>query len=157
MFGFCFALVPMYNVFCKVTGLNGKTSGIVETVSSEVDKSRLITVVLLATLNESLPDAENEFSTKIRKYTVHPGEYINTTFWVKNISDKPKVVQAIPSVSPGLVAKHVKKMECFCFQHQPLAANEGKELPLLFAVDPKLPKDITTVTLAYTLFDVTQN
>ncbi len=157
MFAFCFALVPLYSVFCKVTGLNGKTSGIVETVSSDVDTSRSITIVLLATLNDSLPDAQNEFNTKIRKYTVHPGEYITTTFWVKNKSDKPKVVQAIPSVSPGLVAKHVKKMECFCFQHQPLAANEGKELPLVFAVDPKLPPEIKTVTLAYTLFDVTQN
>ncbi|MGD9592241.1 MAG: cytochrome c oxidase assembly protein [Candidatus Berkiella sp.] len=156
MFGFCFALVPLYSVFCKATGLNGKTSGIVETVNSDIDKSRTITVVLLATLNESLPDSENEFSTKIRKYTVHPGEYINTTFWVKNLSNKPKIVQAIPSVSPGLVAKHVKKMECFCFQHQPLEANEGKDMPLLFAVDPKLPADIKTVTLAYTLFDVTQ-
>ncbi len=156
MFGFCFALVPLYSVLCKTTGLNGKTSGMVETVSSDIDKTRNITVILLATLNESLPDSENEFNTKVRKYTVHPGEYINTTFWVKNLSDKPKVVQAIPSVSPGLVAKHVKKMECFCFQHQPLLANEGKDMPLVFAVDPKLPEEIKTITLAYTLFDVTQ-
>ncbi|MBS0286512.1 MAG: cytochrome c oxidase assembly protein [Proteobacteria bacterium] len=157
MFGFCFALVPLYSVFCKATGLNGKTSGMVEKVSGDVDASRTITVILLATLNDSLPDKENEFNTKVRKYTVHPGEYIKTSFWVKNLKDTPKIVQAIPSVSPGLVAKHVKKLECFCFQHQPLAAHEGKELPLVFAVDPKLPADIKTVTLAYTLFEVTQN
>lgn len=156
MFGFCFALVPLYSVFCKATGLNGKTENKTQIVN-EIDKTRTINIVLLATLNDSLPDTENEFTTKVRKFTVHPGEAINTTFWVKNISDKSKVVQAIPSVSPGLVAKHVKKMECFCFQHQPLNAHEGKELPLVFAVDPKIPAEINTITLAYTLFDVTQN
>ncbi len=155
MFGFCFALVPLYNVFCQVTGLNGKTSQEVIAVT-EVDKSRIITVELLATLNDTIPLQNGEFSTKVRKFSVHPGEYIKTTYWVKNLTNGPKVVQAIPSVSPGLAAKHVKKIECFCFQHQPLAALEGKEMPLVFAVDPELPSNINTITLAYTLFDVTQ-
>lgn len=157
MFAFCFALVPLYNVFCKVTGLNGKTEGTPQAVVTEIDKSRTVTVELLATLNESLPDNMGEFSTKTKKYTLHPGEYIHTSYWVKNSTNQAKVVQAIPSVSPGLAARHVKKIECFCFIHQPLEALEGKEMPLVFTVDPALPKNISTITLAYTLFDVTQN
>lgn len=154
MFAFCFALVPLYNVFCKVTGLNGKTNPEAQAMVEQVDKSRLITVELLATLNQSLPDSKGEFRTEKRKFTIHPGEYVHTTFWVKNLTAQPMAVQAIPSVSPGLAAKHVKKVECFCFQRQPLNANEGKDMPLVFTVSADLPKHINTVTLAYTLFDI---
>ncbi|MBS0288843.1 MAG: cytochrome c oxidase assembly protein [Proteobacteria bacterium] len=155
MFGFCFALVPLYSVFCKVTGLNGKTADQAQSASVEVDKSRIITVELQATLNGSLPDSASEFFPKTKKFHIHPGESIHTTYWVKNLKSSPVVVQAIPSVSPGLAAKHVMKMECFCFQHQGLEAHEGKEMPLVFTLAPNLPKKINTVTLAYTLFDVT--
>jgi len=157
MFAFCFALVPLYNVFCQVTGLNGKTNGESQPIESKIDKSRTITVELLSTLNKSLPEQSGEFSTKITKFTIHPGEYITTSYWVKNLTNEPMVVQAIPSVTPGLAARHVKKVECFCFQHQPLASLEGKEMPLVFTVSHELPASIKTVTLAYTLFDVTQN
>jgi cytochrome c oxidase assembly protein subunit 11 len=154
MFAFCFALVPIYNVFCKVTGLNGKTPGQVKQVeNANVDLTRTVTVQLISTLNESMP---GEFSPKVKAITLHPGEYVTTSFWVKNLTNYPMIVQAIPSVSPGLAAEHLRKIECFCFIHQPLEAREGKEMPLVFTVDPALPKHIQTLTLAYTLFDVTQ-
>lgn len=156
MFAFCFALVPLYSVFCKVTGLNGKTeqTPAAQTVNQEVDISRTITVELLATLNQSLPDGSSEFRTETRKFSIHPGELIHTSFWVKNRTPENVTVQAIPSVSPGLAAKHFKKIECFCFQHQPLQGNEGKDMPLVFTVSADLPKHIHTVTLAYTLFKI---
>jgi cytochrome c oxidase assembly protein subunit 11 len=154
MFAFCFALVPLYSVFCKVTGLNGKTEPTAQKVVQDVDTSRTITVELLATLNQSLPDANSEFRTEKKKFTIHPGEYIHTSFWVKNRTPEGMIVQAIPSVSPGVAAKHFKKIECFCFQHQPLQANEGKDMTLVFTVSPDLPKHVHTVTLAYTLFKI---
>lgn len=156
MFGFCYALVPIYNVFCQVTGLNGKTSNEAQKNLFKVDKSRTVTIELLATLNESLTVGSGEFTAKTKKYTLHPGETITTSYWVKNLTHEPKVVQAIPSVTPGLAARHIKKIECFCFQKQPLNAQEGKEMPLVFTIDPALPTNVKTITLAYTLFDVTK-
>ena len=155
MFGFCFLLVPLYSVFCKVTGLNGKTSGqVAVTSNSKVDYSRTVTVELLSTINASAP---NEFKPMHKKFTLHPGEYVTTSFWVKNLTNQPMIVQAIPSVSPGLGARHINKIECFCFQKQPLAAQEGKEMALKFTVSPELPHSIHTLTLAYTLFDITHS
>lgn len=152
MFGFCYALVPLYSVFCQVTGLNGKTAGQAQELVTKIDTSRTVTVELLATLNEKIP---NEFKAKHTKFSLHPGEYVRTSYWVKNKTNQPMIVQAIPSVTPGLGAKHINKIECFCFQKQPLNPLEGKEMPLVFTVDPALPKNIHTITLAYTLFDVT--
>lgn len=155
MFGFGFALVPLYSVFCKVTGLNGKTSNVAQEAddSAVIDTSRTVTVELTSTLNGNIP---SEFHADSKKFRLHPGEYVRTSYWVKNLTDQPMVVQAIPSVTPGAGAKHMNKMECFCFVHQPLAPGEGKHMSLVFTVDPQLPKDIRTLTLAYTLFDVTQ-
>lgn len=152
MFGFCYALVPLYNVFCQTTGLNGKTGGKIEVAKSKVDYSRSVTVELLSTLNEDFP---GEFYSLDKKFTLHPGEYVKTAYFVKNGTTQNKIVQAIPSVTPGLAARHIKKVECFCFQKQPLSMEEAKEMPLVFTVDPALPTHIHTITLAYTLFDVT--
>lgn len=152
MFAFCFALVPLYNVFCKVTGLNGKTAATAQVPVANVDASRTVTVELLTTLNQALP---GEFVGKDRKLSFHPGEYVTTSYRVKNLTNKPMVVQAIPSVTPGLVAKHVNKVECFCFVHQPLLPLEEKEFRLVFTVDPAIPAEYHTLTLSYTLFDVT--
>lgn len=153
MFAFCFALVPLYSVFCKATGLNGKTSGQAARPVMKTDYSRQVTVELLATLNESIP---YEFGPLDKKFTLHPGEYVTTTFRAKNLTDKPVIVQAIPSVTPGLGARHINKVECFCFVKQPLEPFEEKDFPLVFTVDPALPTSIKTLTLAYTLFDVTE-
>lgn len=154
MFGFCYALVPLYSVFCKVTGLNGKTDGQVSSVRMKIDRSRTVTVELLSTLNQALP---GEFEAQHKKFTLHPGEYVTTSYRVKNLTAQPMTVQAIPSVTPGLAARHIKKIECFCFKQQPLDAQEEKDMPLVFTVDPALPTHIHTLTLAYTLFDVTKN
>lgn len=152
MFAFCFALVPLYNVFCKVTGLNGKTAATAQVPVANVDTSRTVTIELLTTLNQAMP---GEFVGKDRKISLHPGEYVTTSYRVKNLTNKPMVVQAIPSVTPGLVAKHVNKIECFCFVHQPLQPLEEKEFRLVFTVDPAIPAEYHTLTLSYTLFDVT--
>lgn len=155
MFGFCYALVPLYSVFCKVAGLNGKTVQEAAKIIGKPDKNRIVTVELLTTLNDSLPTQNGEFRAEKHKVELHPGEMITTHYWVKNLMNKPMVVQAIPSVSPGIAASHIQKVECFCFQHQPLNALESKEFSLVFTVDPELPAHIHTVTLAYTLFNVT--
>lgn len=157
MFAFGFALVPIYSVFCKVTGLNGKVDTTPQLTASKVDMTRTVTVELLATLNDSLPVNKGEFHSQHKKFVLHPGEYVTTSYFIKNLTDKDMTVQAIPSVTPGLAARHVQKIECFCFQRQPLNPLEGKAMPLVFTVSPDLPKDIHTLTLAYTLFDVTQN
>lgn len=156
MFGFCFALVPLYTVFCKATGLNGKTDGKAAKVLVKADENRMVTVELLATLNESLPVELAVFESTDKKFTFHPGEYVRTTFKAKNLTDKHIVVQAIPSVTPGLGARHINKIECFCFIRQPLKPFEEKDFPLVFTVDPAVPSNIRTLTLAYTLFDVTE-
>ncbi len=153
MFGFAFALVPLYNTLCKVAGLNGKTQmNDIILPDIPIDTSRYITVELISGLNENAPAI---FYPQRKKFRVHPGEFIDTAFWVENLSSEPLTIQAIPSVAPGLAASHVKKQVCFCFQHQDLDGNQTMKMPLRFAVHPDLPKKFTTVTLAYTLFDVT--
>lgn len=153
MFGFCYALVPLYNVLCKATGLNGKIDLTTVPTITKIDTSRTVTVELLSTLNENMA---SEFKSQHKKVTLHPGEYVTTSYWVKNLKDKPVVVQAIPSVTPGLAAQHIKKVECFCFTHQNLEAHQGMDMPLRFTVDPALPTSVKTLTLAYTLFDITK-
>ncbi|HVV68507.1 MAG TPA: cytochrome c oxidase assembly protein [Gammaproteobacteria bacterium] len=153
MFGFGYALVPLYNVLCQKLGFNGKTSGMVAPVAvSAVDESRTITVQFLATNNANLPWKFHPYRTSIE---VHPGENAKIAYFAKNLSDHPMTVQAVPSVSPGVAAKYLKKTECFCFAQQTLNSNESMDMPLLFHLDRDLPKDVKTVTLAYTLFDVT--
>lgn len=151
MFGFCFALVPLYNTFCRVTGLNGKTGGRVRMVSNQqVDKTRTITVEFISHINGALPW---DFYPLQKKVVVHPGESHQIIFYAKNNSGKNIIGQAIPSVSPGLGAPYLKKTECFCFTQQTLHAHESRNMPLVFYLDPDLPKDIHRLTLAYTLFN----
>jgi cytochrome c oxidase assembly protein subunit 11 len=154
MFGFGFALVPLYDVFCEVTGLNGKTSVTAyQAVDVKVDTSREVTVKFVATNNDKM---SWEFKPQVTSIKVHPGELTTTSFYAKNPSDHRMVAQAIPSVSPGLAAGFFHKTECFCFTQQTLAAGESIEMPLRFIVDQDLPKNIHIITLAYTLFDVTE-
>ncbi len=153
MFGFGFALVPLYNVFCKVTGLNGKTQmNDIILPDIPVDPMRRVTVELISEVNGSMPA---DFYTKRTKFEIHPGEFIETAFFVENLSDRAMTFQAIPSVAPGLAGSHVKKQVCFCFQNQDLEANQTMKMPLRFTVHPDLPEKFTTITLAYTIFDVT--
>ncbi len=154
MFGFAFALVPLYNVLCSISGLNGKTQ-INDMTLPEVpfDGARSVTVELISIINANMPVT---FKPQAKKFTIHPGQFIDTSFWVENLSDKHITFQAIPSVAPGLAGTHVKKQVCFCFQNQDKEAQQIMKLPLRFTVHPDLPKQYTTITLAYTLFDVTK-
>ncbi|MGZ8226908.1 MAG: cytochrome c oxidase assembly protein [Methylococcaceae bacterium] len=154
MFGFGFAMVPLYDVLCDITGLNGKVeSTAVKEVIYPVDKSREITVEFLTALNESAPMV---FRAETKKLKIHPGEYYTVNFYVENKTDKVMVAQAIPSISPGLAAEYFKKTECFCFTEQTFKAREGKVMPVRFVVNPDLPAQYKTITLAYTFFDNTE-
>ena len=153
MFCFGFALVPLYDLFCDVTGLNGKTNADAFVPATElVDKSREVTVQFIATNNEGMPW---EFRPKVFKLKVHPGEEIRTSFYAKNPRSENMVAQAIPSVSPGKAAAYFHKTECFCFNRQELAGGNAVDMPLSFIVDRDLPSDVKTITLSYALFDVT--
>ncbi|BAX54513.1 cytochrome c oxidase assembly protein [Photobacterium damselae subsp. piscicida] len=151
MFGFAFALVPLYDVFCDITGINGKTSGEQAQQSLQIDTSREVTVEFVAYIS---PGLQWEFVPEVNQITVHPGANTLVKYRARNLNTQQVVGQAIPSVSPGLAAQYLNKVECFCFNRQPLAGGESAELPLLFYVDPKLPDSISTLTLAYTLFEM---
>jgi cytochrome c oxidase assembly protein subunit 11 len=153
MFGFAFALVPLYDVFCELTGLNGKTSDRVvyaKQISPITD--RRVTVQFLAHVANGMPW---EFRPTENKLRVRPGELITTTFYVRNRANQTVTGQAVPSVTPGLAALHLHKTECFCFTQQKLEAGGEREMPLTFYVDAELPAEINTLSLSYTLFRVT--
>lgn len=155
MFGFGFALVPLYNVICEVTGLNGKT-GVVDAERADayaVDESREITVEFVANLNQSL---DWEFAPVVQKMTVHPGRVYTTEFVAKNNYATEMVGQAVPSVMPNQASRYFNKTECFCFTRQRFAAGESRRMPVSFVIDPAIPARVQTVTLSYTFFDVTQ-
>ena len=150
MFGFGFALVPLYDVFCDFTGLNGKTGEQVSSFSSyEADTSREIKVEFLTSLNEYMPW---EFKATQDSVIVHPGQPTKIDFLVRNKTDKDMIGQAIPSVAPGLAAKYFQKTECFCFTEQKLKAGEERVMPVVFIVDPSISEDINEITLSYTFF-----
>lgn len=150
MFGFGFALVPLYNVFCDLTGLNGKTSGSAAVIESiQVDESREIKVEFLTMLNEDMPWKFEALQDSVK---VYPGQPMKVDFIARNMTDKDMTGQAIPSVTPGLAAKYFQKTECFCFTEQVLKAGEEKVMPLLFIVDPSISEDMHEITLSYTFF-----
>jgi len=150
MFGFGFALVPLYDVFCEITGLNGKIELSASTKTYEIDQSRTITVEFIATVN-GLPW---KFEPLQKKMTVHPGELSTVSYTATNLSSADVVGQAIPSVTPGPAASFFSKTECFCFTNQLLKAGETREMPVRFVIDPLISKDISTVTLSYTFFKI---
>jgi len=153
MFGFGFALVPLYDVFCDVTGLNGKTSGeAYEAVDVAVNTDRFVKIQFVATNNADMTWAFRPDKTVLR---VNPGAVNATTFYAKNPAGFTMTAQAIPSIQPASAVDYFHKTECFCFSQQVLKAGEEVHMPLQFIVDQDLPKDIHTITLSYTLFDVT--
>ncbi len=157
MFGFGFAMVPLYDVFCRVTGLNGKTGNqvFVEEGDRKViaDDQRVVTVQFLAMNNESAPI---RFKPKQTSLKVHPGEIHEIYYTATNLTQHELVSQSVPSVSPLEAARHIKKVECFCFENQTIAVGETKQMPLRFYVDKELPSNITKLSLNYTIFDVTK-
>ena len=151
MFGFGYLLVPMYNVFCEVTGLNGKTGrlSVVEAAAIPVDTSRVVTVEFVTNVNSGFPWV---FKPMVMRIEVHPGVETEAIFEVTNRSSETAIGQAVPSVAPNSAARFFSKTECFCFTQQTLAAGETRRMPVRFVVDPRLPKKIQTLTLGYTFF-----
>jgi cytochrome c oxidase assembly protein subunit 11 len=150
MFGFGFALVPLYDVFCEITGFGGRTNTEAVMVEEAPDLDREIRVEFMTTVNSYAPF---EFSADATSMTVHPGKMYFATFTATNLTESDKVAQAVPSVAPVAAAEHFVKIECFCFNNQQFAANEQKAMPLQFIVDPELPDYVDTITLQYTFFD----
>lgn len=152
MFGFGYALVPLYNVFCEVTGINGKTGELsaAQAEAMKPDLSREVTVEFVTSVSAGLAW---EFKAPAHKVVVHPGVVTAVEFEVTNLAGRDMVGQAIPSVAPSTAARYFSKTECFCFSQQPLAAGKVSKLPIRFIVDPKLPADVQTVTLGYTFFE----
>lgn len=154
MFAFVFVvMVPLYDVLCDALGINGKTSGEAYTaVQTRVDESRLVTIQFVATNNEGMPW---EFGPRDNVMKVNPGAVNDTIFYARNPLPQNMVAQTVPSISPARAAEYFHKTECFCFNQQPLAGKSSAEMPLQFIVDQDLPSDIRTITLSYTIFDVT--
>ena len=149
MFGFGFALVPLYDVFCRYTGINGKTENKAAPAARRVDKTREISVEFLANSDSSIPWT---FAPEITNVSVNPGQVMVVNFMVENLKDEAMIGRAVPSVSPGEAARYFKKIECFCFVEQPLDAHQHKAMPVQFYIDPDLPEHFTTITLSYRLY-----
>ena len=153
MFAFALWIMPpLYILLCEVTGLR-KVDGAYEAVDNEVDTSREITVQFVATHNDAMPW---DFKPSEHKVKVHPGEPMVIKYLAKNKTDETMVAQAIPSIMPFNAVNFFHKTECFCFEQQPLEGGEEAELGLRFIVDQELPKSVRTITLSYTLFDITE-
>ncbi len=148
-----FVLPPLYDVFCEITGIGGKTGGQYQAQQQAVDTERVVKVQFIATNNASMPWQFKPLQYEVR---VHPGEPTSVEFYAKNATSRDMVAQAIPNISPTNAAAFFHKTECFCFNRQPLKAGEEANLGLVFIVDPELPAGVNTITLSYTLFDVTE-
>lgn len=152
MFAFGFALAPLYDLFCQVTGMNGKTGRIdaVAIAATPVDTHRRVTVEFTGLASTGLPW---EFRPMTHKLEVHPGETVVVRYYVRNTTGEPIVGQAIPSVAPSRAAAYFKKIECFCFSNQRLEPGEAKEMPVRFVVMPGLAPEVQTITLSYAFFN----
>ncbi len=154
MFGFGFALVPLYDVFCEITGLNGKVDTARPAQAPQgvrVDASRTVRLELLA----QAPDGGRVAIEPAAPFMeLHPGELRVAKFRARNLGAEAVVVRAVPSVTPGLAAEHLRKVQCFCFDEQRLAPGEVRDFVVVFYLDPALPEDIRTVSLGYTVFEV---
>ncbi len=147
---FAFALVPLYDVLCSVTGLNGKTDNSAAVLEkAKVDNSRYVTVQFTTNV---MPGLGWNFYPKQNSIKLHPGQIETVTFIAKNITSEVVTGRAVPSVTPGIGAANLKKIECFCFVNQSLKPGEEKEMPLRFFVSPELPEDVSEMTLSYAYF-----
>lgn len=154
MVGFGYALVPLYDVFCDITGLNGKVDYSAPAVVSpdmEPAEERWVTVIFDANVQSQLPWS---FKPEVTSMRVRAGVPAEASYVVSNTAGHGTTGQAVPSVAPGAASRHMLKMECFCFSRQTLAAGEDKVMPLKFVISPQLPEEITSLTLSYTFFNV---
>ncbi|RZT95200.1 cytochrome c oxidase assembly protein [Rivibacter subsaxonicus] len=157
MFGFGYALVPIYKHICEKLGINVLSlservvngSSTTRPANTQVDRSRTITVEFDA--NSRGPW---EFKPMVRSLEVHPGELTTVMYEFVNVQNRTMAAQAIPSYAPKQATAHFNKIECFCFNEYTLAPGERKQWPVVFYIDPKLPGDVRTITLSYTFFEV---
>ncbi|MFO1321736.1 MAG: cytochrome c oxidase assembly protein [Burkholderiales bacterium] len=154
-FGFGFALVPLYDVFCRLTGTQGRLTAEAQATANErsggVDTSRTVTVELMAT---AMPGAGWTFQPEQTRVSLHPGEVVTATYLVKNPTDKAILGQAVPSVSPSSAAPYLRKIDCFCFREQALAPGAVRKLPVTFFVSRDLPTRDNSITLSYAFYPV---
>jgi cytochrome c oxidase assembly protein subunit 11 len=159
MFGFGYALVPLYKHICQALGINvlsvaeqrsaGLAGGQAMPANTQVDRSRSITIEFDANARGPW-----DFKPAVNSVQVHPGEMATVMYEFRNQQNRVMAAQAIPSYAPHQAAAHFNKLECFCFNEYTLQPGESKQWPVVFYVDPKLPKDVTTITLSYTFFEV---
>ncbi|MDQ2070169.1 cytochrome c oxidase assembly protein [Natronospira bacteriovora] len=150
MFGFGFAMVPLYDVFCEVTGISSSSTRVAaEPVALETDYDRTVTVEFASSNNQR--DLWS-FRPEETRMQVHPGKLYTTHYLATNLASEEQIGHAVPSVAPAGATRYVQKVECFCFDEQRFAGEESKRMPVLFYVDPALPSNIGTVTLAYSFF-----
>jgi cytochrome c oxidase assembly protein subunit 11 len=157
MFAFGYALVPLYKAICEMTGINILALGeknitgakSVVPPNTQIDKTRLITVEFDANARGPW-----DFKPAMRSLQVHPGELATVMYEFQNVQNRKMAAQAIPSYAPSQAAAHFNKLECFCFQQYTLEPGEKKQWPVAFVIDPKLSKDVSTITLSYTFFEV---
>lgn len=153
MFGFGYALVPMYRKICEITGVNDLTQtdagAAAFAKSTQVDASRTITVEF-----DGNARGPWRFKPVTSAMKVHPGELTTVVYEIANQQDRAMQAQAIPSYAPMAAAQYFRKVECFCFKQQALGAKEAKQFPVVFVIDPKIPKNVETITLSYTFFEV---
>jgi cytochrome c oxidase assembly protein subunit 11 len=160
MFGFGYALVPMYRAICEALGINvlslseqrasaGLWGERKVAANTQVDTTRTVTVEFDANVRGPW-----DFKPAVRSIQVHPGELTTVQYEFRNIQNRTMAAQAIPSYAPRQSSSHFNKLECFCFNEYTLAPGESKTWPVAFVIDPKLPKDVTTITLSYTFFEV---
>ena len=156
MFGFGYALVPIYDVLCEWKWIERDRPDDIKKVPEvayKVDMNREITIEFMTTLNESTP---MEFHAETKQLKVHPGEYHTVNFYAENKSDKVMLARAIASFSPAVVSSYFEKTQCFCFSEQTFQAKEAKTMPMRFVINPELPEAYKTITLSYTFFDNTE-
>lgn len=151
MFGFGYLMVPLYNIICDITGLNGKTGrvSVSEVAEAPAAIDREITVEFTASINQS---GSWIFQPDVKTMTVKPGTLYHASYYAENLSNTPVVAQATPSVTPFTAAKYFNKTECFCFTRQAFEARGSMHMPLTFVIDPDIPNNIDRVTLSYTFF-----
>ena len=149
MFGFGFALVPFYNQICAALGVNSIVEKS-EPLNSQIDSTRTITIEL----DSNTHDLPWRFRPLVNHVTVHPGELTTVEYEVVNVRAAPVTGQAVQSYGPQHAGEYFKKLECFCFTQQTLAAGETRRMPVTFVVDPRLPRDVSTIAVSYTFFEV---
>jgi cytochrome c oxidase assembly protein subunit 11 len=148
MFGFGFALVPFYNNICAALGINNL--GAPETINTQVDTTRTVTIEL----DSNAHNLPWRFKPLVNHIKVHPGELATVEYEIVNVRDAAVTGQAVPSYGPQSAAEYFKKIECFCFTQQTLAAGETRRLPVVFVIDPKLPPSVSSIAVSYTFFEV---